>query len=353
VTAVSPEDLEPENLEPNGRELPRPVTLADIAREAGTSPSTASRALSGRGYVSTEVRDRLLEVAERLGYVPNASARTLKQRRSRVIGVVVSDLGNQFYARLAAGIEQTLREADYQMMVLGDNSEGAEEMAGARTFLAMRAPGVIMTPVGADAAGLLAAQGVAVVEIDRRLSSVPCDAVVIDNERGGRDATDHLLDQGHERVALHGIETDWTTDLGRLNGYRAALEARGLAYDERLVVRVPLRAPDAEERIDRLLAEQAPTAVFAANNLLAEQAWRVLRRRGLRLPEDVSLVGFDDVAWMGMVDPPITVVEQPTLELGRCAARLLLRRLNGATGEPTVECLEPTLIVRGSTGPRR
>ncbi|HEX7084355.1 MAG TPA: LacI family DNA-binding transcriptional regulator [Gaiellaceae bacterium] len=346
-------ELAPGDVEPNGDEPPRPVTLADIAREAGTSPSTASRALSGRGYVSTEARDRLLEVAERLGYVPNASARTLKQRRSRVIGVVVSDLGNQFYARLAAGIEQTLREADYQMMVLGDNSEGAEEMAGARTFLAMRAPGVIMTPVGGGASELLAAQGVAVVEVDRRLSGVPCDAVVIDNERGGRDATEHLLDLGHERVALLGIETDWTTDAGRLHGYRAALEARGLEVDERLIVRVPLHAPDAEDRIDLLLAEQAPTAIFAANNLLAEQAWRVLRRRGLRLPEDVSLVGFDDVPWMGMVDPPITVVEQPTLELGRCAARLLLRRLGGSTSEPAVECLEPTLVVRGSTGPCR
>src|SRR5919197_1446400 len=118
----------------------RPVTLADIAREAGTSASTASRAISGRGYVSADVRARLLEVADRLGYVPNASARTLKQRTSRVVGVVVSDLGNQFYARLAAGIEQTLREAGFQGLLLGDNNEACEEVAGARTFLAMRAP---------------------------------------------------------------------------------------------------------------------------------------------------------------------------------------------------------------------
>src|SRR5438132_116827 len=170
----------------------QPATLADVAREAGTSPSTASRALSGRGYVSAEARDRLLAIADRLGYVANASARTLKQRTSRVVGVVVSDLGNQFYANLAAGIEQTLREADYQMVLLGDNSEGAEEVAGARTFLALRAPGVIMTPVGTDAAELLTAHGVAVVEVDRRLATSPCDGVLIDNERGARDATEHL-----------------------------------------------------------------------------------------------------------------------------------------------------------------
>jgi LacI family transcriptional regulator len=335
------------------RDLTHPVTLADIAREAGTSASTASRALNGRGYVSEGARDRLVAVANRLGYVPNASAQTLKQRTSRVVGVVVSDLANQFYARLAAGIEQVLREADYQMMVLGDNSEAAEEVEGARTFLAMRAPGVIMTPVGSDATELLRARGIAVVEVDRRLADVPCDAVVIDNERGGREATMHLVGLGHRRIALLGVETDWTSDAGRLNGYRTALRNAGVEFDERLVVRIPLHSPDTEMQIEALLDEAAPTAIFAANNTLAEQVWHVLRRRGLRIPGDISLVGFDDVPWMEMVDPAITVVEQPTLELGRRAALLLLRRLNGPTLEPALEILQPRLIVRGSTGPAR
>lgn len=335
------------------RDLAQPVTLADIAREAGTSASTASRALNGRGYVSEAARDRLVAVANRLGYVPNASARTLKQRTSRVVGVVVSDLANQFYARLAAGIEQVLREADYQMMVLGDNSEAAEEVEGARTFLAMRAPGVIMTPVGSDATELLRARGIAVVEVDRRLAEVPCDAVVIDNERGGREATMHLVGLGHRRIALLGVETDWTSDAGRLNGYRTALRTAGIEFDPRLVVRIPLHSPATEMQIEALLDEGAPTAIFAANNTLAEQVWHVLRRRGLRIPGDVSLVGFDDVPWMGMVDPAITVVEQPTLELGRRAALLLLRRLDGPSLEPVLEILQPRLVVRGSTGPAR
>ena len=330
--------------------ITRAVTLADLAREAGTSPSTASRALSGRGYVSPGARARLLAAAERLGYVPNASARTLKQKTSRVVGVVVSDLGNQFYARLAAGIEQTLREADYQMVLLGDNSESAEEVAGARTFLAMRAPGVILTPVAHEAARLLSAHGVAVVEVDRQLATVPCDAVVIDNVRGGAEATAHLLAHGHTRVGLLVAETDWTSDAGRLQGYRLAHAQAGLLVDERLIVRIPFHAHDAERRIEALLDEQAPTALFAANNLLAEQAWRVLRHRGLRLPQDVSLIGFDDVQWMDMVNPGITAVAQPTVELGRRAARLLLRRIEDPDCEPAVERLQPSLVVRGSTG---
>jgi LacI family transcriptional regulator, galactose operon repressor len=327
----------------------RPPTLADIAREAGTSASTASRALSGRGYVSSDARARLLDVAERLGYVPNASARTLKQRTSRVVGVVVSDLGNQFYAALAAGIEQTLREAHYQMVLVGDNSQSAEEVAGARTFAAMRAPGVIMTPVGHDAAGLLAAQGVAVVEVDRRVARVPCDAVVLDNEGGARDATAHLLALGHRRIGLLMAKTNWSSDAGRLAGYLSAHEDAHVPVDEKLIVEIEFQAADAGARIAALLAEAAPTALFAGNNVLAELAWHAIRKRGLSIPGDISVVAFDDMAWMGMVQPGITAVAQPTFAMGCRAALLLLRRLEAPLSEQTVEVLEPTLVLRGST----
>jgi LacI family transcriptional regulator len=330
----------------------RAATLADVAREAGTSASTASRALSGRGYVSPDVRKRLLATADRLGYVPNLSARTLKQRTSRVVGVVVSDLGNQFYAALAAGIEMTLREASYQMLLLGDNSDAAQELTGVRTFLSMRAPGVIMTPATTSAADLLVARGIPVVEVDRRLATSSCDAVVIDNEQGGRDAVAHLIDHGHTRIGLLMAKTTWTTDAGRLQGYRAAHAAAGLKIDRRLVVKIATHAPDVVRRIEAML-EAKPTAIFAANNQLAEQAWHVLRKRRLSIPRDISLVAFDDVPWMEMVQPAITAVAQPTFEMGRRAALLLLRRLEDPTCGRTVEVLEPKLVVRGSTGGRK
>jgi DNA-binding LacI/PurR family transcriptional regulator len=202
---------------------------------------------------------------------------------------------------------------------------------------------------------LLRTHGVAVVEVDRRLASAG-DGVVIDNERGGREATMHLIGLGHKRIGLLGVDTAWTTDAGRLKGYRTALKTAGIPFDKRLVASIPVHALDVEARIEALLDTAAPTAIFAANNALAEQAWRVFRRRGLRIPADISLVGFDDVPWMEMVEPPITVVDQPTIELGRSAARLLLRRL-GAGGmlPPALEVLQPRLVVRGSTGapPRR
>ena len=333
------------------QEFRRLVTLADVARAAGTSASTASRALNGRGYVSAPARARLIAVAAELGYIPNASARTLKHRRSRVIGVVVSDLGNEFYARLASGIAETLRAADYQMVLVADNGSPDEEATGARTFLALGAPGVIMTPVGREAAALLARHRVPVVEVDRQIGGAPGDSVVIDNERGARDATEHLLSLGHRRIALLVVDTPWTSDRGRLDGYRAAHEAAGVELDDRLIVRVLPDARDVEERIGGLLDVEAPTAVFAANNQLAEHAWHVMRRRRLRLPEDISLVGFDDVPWLEMVSPPITTVSQPTVEMGRRAAALLLRRIEQPQSDPIVECLQPWLVVRRSAGP--
>lgn len=338
------------SVEPLGNE-PQPITLAHIARAAGTSQSTASRALSGRGYVSPDARERLLAVADRLGYVPDASAQTLKQKTSRIVGVVISDLDNHFYGGLAAGVEQTLREADYRMMLVGDNSESAEETAAVRTFVSMRTPGVILTPVGSDATLLLHRRGVPVVEVDRRIATIPCDAVVVDNVRGAREAVEHLLGLAHRRIALLGVDTEWTSDAGRVVGYRDAHAAAGVPVDESLILRFRFHDPTAEERIADLLEREAPTAIFAANNLLAEQAWRVLRARGLALPTHISLVGFDDVQWTGMVSPGITTVAQPTIELGRRAAALLIRRINEPQTEATVELLQPRLVVRGSTGP--
>ena len=333
----------------------RPATLADIARAAGTSLSTASRALSGRGYVAAAVRRRLFEAADQLGYVPDASAQTLKQRTSRAIGVVVSDLSDSFYAQVVVGVEQTLRDAGYQVVLVTDNKDSAREVTVARTFLALRTPGVIITPVGSEATTLLRLQGVTVVEVDRQLAHDGCDAVILDNEQAAIDAMSHILALGHERIGLLTVGTDWTSDAGRQRGYRTALERAGLPFDDALVVKATPHDSESliERRIRELLGQQGLTAIFAADNVLTVRAWRVLHRAGLRLPDDMSLVGFDDAAWMDMVTPGITVVAQPALDLGRRAASLLLRRMESRDLPPAVERLHAGLVVRGSTGPPR
>ncbi|MDA8298210.1 MAG: LacI family DNA-binding transcriptional regulator [Actinomycetota bacterium] len=329
----------------------RPVTLSDLAREARTSPSTASRALRGQGYVSGEVRTRLLAAAERLGYVPNASAQNLKHRTSKIIGVVVSDLSNQFYARVAAGIEAELRCSGYQMMLVGDHNDDTEELAAARSFLALRSPGVIITPIRPTVSELLAARGVAVVEVDRQLSPRSCDAVVLDNVTGAFAATSHLLSLGHRRVAFIGVETSWTSDAGRRLGYQQAHERANLPSDPALSLLVPQGPGSHEAVIAEFLARTQPTALFIGNNALADHTWRVLRDRGDRLPADISLVAFDDLPWMDMVTPTITVVAQPTEELGRRAAQLCLERIADPTLPRRVVEIAPNLLLRGSTAP--
>ena len=205
-----------------------------------------------------------------------------------------------------------------------------------RTFLAMRAPGVIMTPVGADACELLYRHG------SQRRRGRP--AARGRRARRGRDRqrarrarreTAHLLRAGHRRVALLVADTNWTSDVGRLAGYRQAHDEAGLPVDERLIARVAFHAPDAEQLIVDLLGASGRPRSAAANNLLAEQAWRLIRERGLRLPEDVS-VGFDDVPWMEMVSPGITVVAQPTEEPG------VARRSSSCAGSPTPAARTPS-----------
>jgi LacI family transcriptional regulator len=332
-------------------DLPRRVTIADVAKAAGVSPSTASRALTGQGYAAAEVKLRVLAAADQLGYVPDDIARSLKRRTSRLVGVMISDLRNQFYADLAAGIEQVLGAAGYQVVLVNDDGDTDRELAGARTLLAMRVPGAIVTPLSAAAGATLTAQGVHVVEVDRQMAATECDAVLVNSELGARTATAHLLELGHQRIAFLIDELEWTTGVGRLAGYQAALEAAKVRFDPKLVVRVGFDEGNAAAALSELL-DRTPdvTAVFAGNNLMAEGAWQELQRRRLRVPHDVSLVAFDDLPWMTMVQPPVSAVSQPVVSLGTQAAELLLARMSGElTGPPRTIWLEPRFERRGST----
>ncbi|MFL6056236.1 MAG: LacI family DNA-binding transcriptional regulator [Actinoallomurus sp.] len=333
----------------------RRPTIQDVARAAGTSPSTASRALSGNGYVAADVRTRVLAAAERISYVPDSNARTLRNRTSRAVGMLISDLRNPFYADLAAGIEQHLRSAGYHVIVVNNDGEEEAEVEGARIFLAVRVSAVIVTPVTDRAVRMLMNDGVPVLQADRMVPGLTSDAVLVDNVRGAQEITRHLIELGHTRIALLIDETEWTTGAGRLAGYRAAFDAAGVPADTDLVV--PTRfQPDAARDAVLDLLERRPdvTALFAANNMLAEGAFQALQRRGLRIPGDLSLVAFDDVPWMSMVSPEITTVDQHTDELGRACAQLVVDRIGGAVHDPvTVRHIEPSVVVRESTAPPR
>lgn len=317
------------------------------------SPSTVSRALSGKGYAAAEVRSRVRAAAARIDYIPDANARSLRNRSSPSIGVLISDLRNPFYADLAAGVEQGLRSAGYHMILVNDDGDADEELLAVQAFAAIRVAGVIVTPVSIQALQRLHQQGVHVVQADRQLSERYGDAVLGDNETGAELVTRHLLELGHRRIGLLIDETKWSSGAGRLAGYRAAHAAAGVPVDADLIAFTSVDAVAAGATTGKLLDERPDvTALFAGNNVLAEGAFAELQRRGLRLPEQLSLAAYDDVSWMSLVRPAITTVSQHTFDMGQQCAEVLLARLSGdhaKDGAPQVVRIKPALRVRGST----
>lgn len=338
------------NMESEGA-TPRRPTIKDVARLAGVSPSTTARALSGEGYVAEPVRVRVKEAAAELGYIRDAQASNLRKRESRSVGVLVSDLRNPFYADLAAGIGRVARDSGYTMILVDDRGSKQQEMEAVRTFLSMRVAGVIVTPLTADASAFLLAQNVPVVEVDRTFSGGASDAVLIDNRGAARRMTDHLLSLGHRRIALMVDEMDWTTGADRFLGYEESLREYGIPADESLVVRAGWDVEAARTAAVDLLARRTrPTAVFSASNIIAEGVWRAAMDLGFRIPADLSVVSFDDAAWMSMVSPGVTAVVQDTLVLGDAAMRAILNRIEHPDSAAQEKVFQAQIMPRGSTG---
>jgi DNA-binding LacI/PurR family transcriptional regulator len=330
----------------------RRATIREVAEAAEVSRSTASRALTGNGYVAPQVRERVREVARALGYVADATARHLRQQASRSIGVLVSDLNNPFYAGLAAGISQQARKRQYTMMLADDGGSPEIEVEAAEAFVALRVAGVIVTPVSAEISTYLARQRIPVVEVDRQFSPGACDAVVVDNVTAARNVTRQLLDLGHRRIMLAIDEMHWTTGRDRLAGYRDAFATAGVPFDESLVVTAGWDVDTARIEVHKLLSRpKPPTAVFAANNVLAEAVWRAATELDLAIPRQLSLVSFDDVAWMSLVRPGVTAVAQDPFALGEAAISQLLERIASPLAPVRTVLLSATVAARGSTGP--
>ncbi|WP_433293722.1 LacI family DNA-binding transcriptional regulator [Actinoplanes sp. CA-030573] len=330
----------------------RRATIREVAEAAGVSRSTASRALTGHGYVAPDARDRVRAAARALGYVPDATARHLRRQASPSIGVLLSDLRNPFYAGLAAGIGQQARRRQYTMMLADDGGSPALEAEIAETFVALRVAGVIVTPVSAQVGAYLTGQRIPVIEVDRQFSAGECDAVLVDNGSAAERVTARLLALGHRRIALATDEMHWTTGRDRLAGFRAAYAAAGVRLDESLIVTAGWDVGAARVEIHKLLGRPSPpTAVFAANNVLAEAVWRVAAELELSIPDRLSLVSFDDVPWMSMVTPGVTAVAQDTVALGEAAVSQLCERILAPSAPARTVLLSAAVVSRGSTAP--
>ena len=325
----------------------RRITLRDVAREAGVSIKTVSRVVNKEPNVNPATAARVSEVVERLNYRPNEMARSLKGYRSRTIGLMVDDISNPFMASCAQAIEEVVRKHGYALILCDSHADLQMENAYIELLMQRQVDGLLLVPAHGDNIHLEA--GLPVVAFDRPAEGIQTDTVLVQNRAGAREATEHLIWHGHERIAFIGDVRHYYTARKRLEGYKEALEAANLEPIHSLDV----HSIELGEKVTKnfLDASNPPTALFAANILTALGALRATEHLGLRVPEDLALIGFDDFELSPVLRPRFTLVHQPTTELGRRAAEMLFDRLDGEDRPEHRRLVLPTeLVIRESCG---
>jgi LacI family transcriptional regulator len=329
-------------------------TIGDVAERAGVAVATVTRVLSGRGYASAAARAKVLTAADEIGYVPNVIARNLRLQKSTAIGLLIADVENGFYSSIAKHVEAVATAAGHSIVLCNSNDDATREREYLDLLEGIRVAGVILTPTGGNRRRLEEMQrsGITIVQVDREVHHLAADLVLVDNERGAYDAVSALLDAGHTRIGLLAGRPQVITGSGRSEGYLRAHRDHGVAVDPELVRGSSFRRDHAVEEARALLALDPPvTAIFAANNVLAEGCMLALKEAGLRVPADISLAAFDDVEWMRMLDHGITAVRQPVADIARTAAKMMLRRLEGEeSGSPATVMYRAELVRRDSIG---
>lgn len=336
------------------------VTLRDVAERAGLSLATVSRALSGRGYSSAESRKRALRAADELGYHLDARARSLKLQRTQTVGLMIQEIVNPFYSYLANGVLACAHKFGFHVVVCASDENPALEREHLQMLIQQRVDGIIAVPTGRNMElwHKSIRRGTNLVFVDRELDSLSdANTVLVDNIAGARQAVDYLIALGHRRIGIitGGLHT--TTGHDRYAGYVEALKAAHLPVDDDLVKIGDFKKESGIRATQELLRLEArPTAIFAANNLLGEAVVETLKENNVNIASDISMVMFDDVQWAFMMKPSMTVVSQPTYQLGYLSMRCLHERLHWPQDTPYASqkiVLEPQLIIRESCLPER
>jgi DNA-binding LacI/PurR family transcriptional regulator len=331
-----------------------PPTNKDVARRAGVSIATVSRVVNQLPNVRPALRRRVLRAIKELNYEPSRTAQRLRIKRSHVLGLIISDIQNPFFTSVVRGIEDAAYQAGYSLVLCNSDEDTAKEKLYIDVMRAEGVAGLIVAPTRQTNAHLraLLQHHIPVVAIDRVISSKHVDNVMVDNVEGARRAVTHLLDLGHRRIGMVSMRFI-STGRERQTGYQSALAASGLRVDRRLIA---LGAPKPESgyacTLELLKRMPRPTALFVAANMMMVGALAAIRESGLRIPQDISIVGFDDLPWAPLLDPPLTTVAQPTYELGKRAVELLLKRIEAPDKPAEQVRLKTKLLIRGSTAKR-
>jgi LacI family transcriptional regulator len=331
------------------------VSIREVAERAGVSLGTVSNVLNRPEIVAETTRQRVQAVIAELGFVRNASAHQLRAGRSRHLGLVVLDVTNPFFTEVARGVEDTANEAGYVVILCNSDASPEKERRYLRVLEEQRTAGILITPVQNEMNDLqrLRQQETALVLLDRTSRARDLCSVAVDDVRGGELATSHLLELGHRRIAFVSGPLSIRQCMERRQGMHRAIEAAGLD-PRQVMIEIPAVAQNAqagEQCVEALLChERKPTAAFCANDLLALGLMRGLAQRGIAIPGEIALIGYDDVEFASVLSPALSSVRQPKYQLGRAATELLLEEIGGVEGHQHRQIVyQPELVVRAST----
>lgn len=336
-----------------------PVTIKDIAKKAGVSHTTVSRALNGNPAISEKTALGIRDIALEMGYLASAAARGLKTNRSRVLGVIVSRIDNPYFGEIVQGIEETVHPAGYSIFIASSNQDSEHERTIIQAFGEHRVDGVIIGSISfnREHSNMLHSYGIPIVVINNQSPNEYHHSIAHDDVYGARQVTRHLVELGHRRIAYLGNELAKRINRDRENGLKKeAAEASILIPPEYLVGLSGGEIEHGEKGMEDLLQrKEYPTAVFCFNDLMAIGALKVLHKHGLRVPEDISVAGFDNISYSAYTTPALTTFDQPKRLIGAEAANMLLELVNHAQAGtasviPATRTIRGKLLIRESTG---
>lgn len=329
-------------------------TIKHVAARAGVSFTTVSHVMNGTRRVSDSARQRVEQAIADLDYAPSAIARALKRSETRMLGVLVPNITNPFFAELTRGIEDFCERSDYSVFLCHGDDDEARQARSLQTLMERRVDGLLLAAPAGDTKALaqrLAAARVATVVIDRADPGIPADVLRLDHRAGARLAVEHLICLGHRRIACISGPADFAISRARVDGWRDALGAAGVAIDAGWLREGDFSAATGHKRTQQLLARGDVTAIFACNDLLGMGALRAAAEAGIAVPGRLSVIGFDGIDLGAYTFPALTTVGYPIRAMGEMAAQILTERIAGSSGAARDVVVPPRLLLRESTGP--
>lgn len=325
------------------------ITLRMVAEKAGVSVNTASRAINNKPDINIETKKLVLKIAKELGYIRNAAAVSLRTNKTGTIGVVIEDNRNPFYAEVLNGMEEAAREKNYHIILTNTQRDYKKEEEAINLLLNKRVDGLLIDPVQDrdDDIKKLIEANIPFVIVGRDFENIELDAVYNDEVKGGFLATEYLIKEGHKRIVLIDGFLYKSPAKGRLEGYKKAMKKYGISMDDALVSVGDIDVKDGYERTRQMLEKDLDfTAIFAYNDMMAFGAMQAIKEKGLRIPEDIGLVGYDDIPFCSLMDPALTTIRLKKQELGIESVKLLLSCINGNRKKPKKIMLDVDIITR-------